>query len=762
MLQAEVNSDDKARGCLNKALELKKEKKFLDAIDALHSLSDNKVRYGPMYKEAVSLLIELCLSQAHGVKVDLLFPAFRWNNRKVSGNQHLEDGTRHIVNTTLDHLDKRCKWAYDKVDETKAKRSECDLILSSLSGISIDQRVKDLYLVPAEKIVGEVAREMLTFNVIGHSGKLLPIYLETTEKLIELCRTYKFRAAIGHVADSFVRFFLRFLLYPIRPKTNKAYSTRAADALKIDRESFHRDVTAAQKTVSVFCQLLEALIAVSNWQGAWRTLECFTKVLAKTKQHEDFRKSQSDAYLVMATLFWECSCYSFHAHCLLSAAFLADDERKESLLSRAVLAALCVPNIKGRESFARGSDSFFQKNEQIAKLLDLKEAPSRNFLVQRMQQMQLLQAAPKGVVAVVELLRNEVFDGEASSRAIAQVSQVVQKDQSLEKYQQPLRKVVMKRFLEYMATKVTRVEASSLRIWESEQSEGAYVNEIEPYILHESGITVEIDHKTNSITFSNATKIKVLEAFDTLAQHVQLQPAASRRKLDIKPDHLRLVHERTRNLYNQQQSCEEAAEQRRKDAKLREREKRSKERAERIENEKKKKEAADLAKESQGIAKYNEYVNQERRKLLLRRLREKYKGFLIKDIIAQKNSNDFVQEVTKLLADHLKITTQEKAADVTRMNHFERACRELEIPRRRTIEEEEADKHKAERAAARENFLAQHRNEFEKRQQDNQLLRKFLKEAASFQQQMPTKGKVSKRDEQQMLLEMEKERLQGK
>ncbi|KEG11934.1 hypothetical protein DQ04_02141120 [Trypanosoma grayi] len=759
-----MNSEEKMRGFLTKAQTLKASGNYKDAVTALQSLSEHGVQWGPVYIAALDLLAELCFSQERDVMVDRFFPAFRWNRNKLRGSQHLVEGTRRIVDITFKHLRAMGERARVNAAATEAAPGEEELILAALSGVSPAQRARERYLIPAESIAQMVGSELLNFNVIGHSKRLLPIYLDTATELIAYCQEHNLKRAIGRVAEAFVRFFKRFLLNPITPvtKVESQHLIALNKELEADREDFYKEKATTERAVQVFCQLLRALTTMNNWQSTWSALQCFTRVMQEITQRPDpSRECQINAHSAMAAVFWKCSHYAFHAHCLGLAAFLTEKEDRVAAASKAVLATLCVPDInRERKSFARGSDSLFEKNARIAQLFGLQAAPGGISLWQRLQRMQVLQNASPEVQALDELLRNKLVDEDVAKKAIAQLAIGVQNEPSLEIYQEPLRKVIIQRYLECMAAKTTRVDAASLQIGANQAWEKAYIFEIEPFILNESGIPVEIDHKTNSMSFSGTTKTKVLQAFDALAEHVDLQPAAPRRRVDIRPEHLQRAHDRSSILHRLQYNCEENAEARRQNAKEREEAERENARLERIQNEEKKKEAARLAQEARGLAEYQDFINQGRRKMVLRRLREKYKGFNPPDILAQQNSTDFVQEVTTLLTEHLKKTTQEKMADVTKMNHFERACRELEIPKRKAIELAEAEQHKAERAAARENFLIQHRKEFDKRQQDNEILKKFLKEAEVFAEQTQTKGKASKRDEQQMLLQQEKERLQ--
>ncbi|RNF21421.1 uncharacterized protein Tco025E_03471 [Trypanosoma conorhini] len=761
-----MSSEDKTRGCLTKAQTLRASGNYKDAVTALQSLSEHGVPWGPMYIAALDLLGELCFSQEQGVTVDRFLPAFRWNRYKLRGSQHLEEGTKRIVEITMKHLRALGERSQANAKAAEENPAEEDLIFAALSGVSPAQRAKERYLVPAENATQLVGNELLGFNAIGHSMKMLPIYLDTATELITYCQKRNLKRAIGRIADAFVRFFKRFLLSPV-PSTvegDNPHLIATYKELEADREDFYKAGAITERTVQVFSHLLQTLTSMNNWHAAWSTLQCFTRVMHEITQHPDpSRECQILANLAMAGVFWKCSHYAFHAHCLGLAAFLIDDkENVVDTASRAVLATLCAPNInREKKSFGRGSDSIFEKNARIAQLFGLQSAPAGLSLWQRLQRMEVLQRAHPEVQALDKLLRNELADEKVAKQAIEQLSVIVQKFPGLAMYEKPLRKVILQRYLECMAAQTTRVEASSLQIGETQASEEVYIHEIEPYILNESGISVEIDHKTGSISFSHTTKTRVLEAFTALAERVDRHPAAPRRKLDIRPEQLQRAHDRSSILHRLQHICEETAEARRQRAKEKEEEERENFRLERIQNEEKKKEAARLAQEARGLAEYQEHINQNRRKVALRRLQEKYKGFVAPATLIQKNSTEFVQELTARLTEHLKRTTQQKTADVTKMNHFERACREIEIPKRKAIELEEAEQHKAERAAARENFLIQHRKEFEKRQLDNEILKKFLKEAAVFAEQTQMKGKASKRDEQQMLLQKEKERLQG-
>ncbi|EKF99950.1 hypothetical protein TCSYLVIO_009125 [Trypanosoma cruzi] len=761
-----MSTEDKTRGCLTKAQTLRASGNYKEAVAALQSLSEHGVQWGPMYIAALDLLAELCFSQEQGITVDRFFPAFKWNRNKLRGSQHLEEGTKRIVEIAMKHLRALGGRAHTNAKATGETPSEEELILAALSGVSPAQRAKERYLVPAETVAQFLGSELLSFNAIGHSRKLLPIYLDTATELIKYCQQHNLKRAIGRIADAYVRFFRRFLLTPIPSivETDNPHLITMHKELEADREDFYKEKPNTDRAVRVFCHLLQTLTEMNSWHAAWSTLQCFTRVMQEITQHPDpSRECQIIANSAMAAVFWKCSHYAFHAHCLGVAAFLTGNGGEAAAAaSRAVLATLCVPNTnKERRNFERGSDSVFEKNARIAQLFGLQSAPAGLALWQRLQRMQVFQRAFPEVQALDGLLRNEMSDENIARQAIKQLSIIVQKDPSLEMYEKPLRKVVIQRYLECMAVRTTRVEASSLQIGENEASEEVYIHEIEPYILNESGIAVEIDHKTGFISFSNTTKMRVLEAFDALAERVDFHPPALRRKLDIRPEHLLRAHDRSSIIHRLQHTCEETAEARRQSAKEREEAERENARLERIQNEEKKKEAVRLAQEARGLAEYQEHINQNRRKVVLRRLKEKYKGFDAPPTLTLRASTDFVQELTTLLTAHLKKTTQQKTADVTKMNHFERACRELEIPKRKAIELEELEQHKAERAAARENFLIQHRKEFEKRQLDNQILQKFIKEAAAFAEQTQMKGKTSKRDEQQMLLQQERERLQG-
>ncbi|RNC45134.1 hypothetical protein TcCL_NonESM05091 [Trypanosoma cruzi] len=99
-----MSTEDKTRGCLTKAQTLRASGNYKEAVAALQSLSEHGVQWGPMYIAALDLLAELCFSQEQGITVDRFFPAFKWNRNKLRGSQHLEEGTKRIVEIAMKHL----------------------------------------------------------------------------------------------------------------------------------------------------------------------------------------------------------------------------------------------------------------------------------------------------------------------------------------------------------------------------------------------------------------------------------------------------------------------------------------------------------------------------------------------------------------------------------------------------------------------------------------------------------------------------------
>ncbi|KAG8346778.1 hypothetical protein ERJ75_000053900 [Trypanosoma vivax] len=758
-----MNSEDKVRGHLEKAKELKKDGHYKEAIAALQQLSSMKVQWGPIYKEALDYLADLCFNHVDGSKLDQLFPAFRWNRKKVHGTQYLEEGTRYIVESVLKHLRMKCEALHNSARQLKeGVPSPEDRILAALSGQGLSQRAKEQFLDTAENLVGRVSNEMLGFSTIGHSAKLLPIYLDAAEDLINLCEKWKMRRAIGRVSDALSRFFERFLFPSFQGhRYDHEIAKQQSKELEADREHFLKKDITAPKAISVLCKLLEALTTMKSWHSSWVTLECLTKMMQELDTNNTpLGASKLRAYNVMASVFWKCSHYAFNAYCLRLALRVASGEEQASLASQAVIATLCVRDVnKERNIYARDYDFQVKNNTRIARLFSLSSAPDGRTLWQHLQERGFYNKASADVRALDQLMRSDIVDSETVQKIVRQLS-VVMKDKNLSKYEAALRNVIMQRQVECMASRVANVKFAALHPWEDSPSMETYVKVIEPFLLNESGIVVEIDHKTSSIAFGSMAKAKVLDAFDALASKVDPQKPAVLKELKMSTERLEAIRNRARALNELQCYLEEKSEDREKTLKDEEEKKRKESREECIRREEEKKAALQKAIADRKIAEHNKQVNIERRKALIRRLQEKYESFKVNVPCDRLGVSEFTQEVTAQLVRYLKRTLQEKSSDVTNANHFERACREIELPRRKALQLEEAEKQKAQRAKARDNFLIEHRKEFDKRQQDNQLLKKFLKEAAEYEQHMQNRGKTSKREEQQMLLQKEKERLQ--
>ena len=161
---------------------------------------------------------------------------------------------------------------------------------------------------------------------------------------------------------------------------------------------------------------------------------------------------------------------------------------------------------------------------------------------------------------------------------------------------------------------------------------------------------------------------------------------------------------------------------------------------------------------------YRERQRQERGKEVLRKLRIKYPGFVVDDSIVYRSAAAFEDELTRILAAFKRRAVDNDRKDILQANLYERALRALEIPARKAVDAANAERNRAERAAVRENFLAEHRREYDRRNTERQILSRFLDDAAQFEEtwrERANVGKPSKRDEQQRLLDEEMRRLAG-
>ncbi|KAK7198948.1 hypothetical protein NESM_000862000 [Novymonas esmeraldas] len=769
-----ATSDARARSSLSKAQEHLKNDDVKEAIEALAShLHSNQVT--PIGFECLELLADLCLTHE---KLDpgRLIVVLRRCRNGLRGSQHLEESVQRIVDSVMVRIRLMCARAKERAEAMQSAASEGDRMLAALNGISLAALAEKRHIVPCHIALRRLIRHFCGNNTIGFAKKLTFIYNKTVRQFLSMCKEFNAPACVLDISNAVSRAVSHMALDHLHDHDDAASRNYVQELMK-DRASFLTSPAAVTETVETLCCLLNDICTLRQYGGAFDVLTCLKRVCDTVQRSEEFVDVVSGAYETMSDIFWTCSVYNYHAYCLSVAAAMKRQERRGPLAARAVLASLCV---------ADGDlelDPFGRYREKSLRIDELFESPTttKGSLIANLKTKGVYSLASPEIVKIAANLEDPNFSDFTGLHK--SVTALTAANSDLARYGDELHKMILRYQLEVLAGSCNYVDVMSLAAYNGNLTAVEYVNSIEPVILDDNSVAVEIDTRTNTLSFRDSSKAKMLKCFNTIVANVDTVAAspiatasgrysdfthvsASSSKRSVVPSAAELEAARTRSsdIYVLQKVCMSTKADRIVEAKRVETEKREQAVAKRREHEVAKKEEANKSYLRKLYSEYNERQRQERGKEVLRKLRIKYPGFKVDESIVYRSAAGFEDELTRVLAAYKRRGVDNDRKEILQANLYERALRAIEIPMRKMNEAANAERNRAERVAARENYLADHRREYDRRQNEKAVLAKFLHDADEFERTWRKRAngdKPSKRDEQQRLLEEEMRRLAG-
>ncbi|CCW65672.1 unnamed protein product [Phytomonas sp. EM1] len=755
-----MNDDTKARGALQKAQELAAKKDYASAIDVLLFLPGGS--FNPIYAQCLDLLVELCLCQGGGKYIQRL-DLIKARNR-LRGSQQLEESALKLVNIIIKHFTTMCQVAESTMASIIAQPSEDDIIMQEISFISIKQRVTKQYQLPCQLAAEQIAKDLFRNGVIGTSKKVFSLFCETAIKFSNICHAQNLTKAIETMSSLITSTLHNLIIKPLTSVTTFQERTT-----QTDRKDFFKSETSGGEVVRVLCHLLDLLTQQGSWTHTWIVMNCLKQVSDELYDQKGAKDLKMIAYKKMADIFWECGIYNYHAHCLAIAA-AQEEEGHRTLATRAVLAVLAS------KSQVEEENPFSVRNEHQVHpdIVEAFEDPNitKAALLARLKLDNVLASADPDALLLVKAI-----EGTEQSHAVSidfrtlyeRLSCLIQKEpRSLQMYEKRIQLNLMYLQMSILSANHNRIQVQTSFVLNSdgrEITDSEYVNVWEPAILKNSSVPVEIDSMSKTIYFRNSTMSKLLRAFTAIANEVDPVMSVKNDTTvlgSIGAEDLLAAQKHSQLLNSLQMACSEGVQ------------KRTNERAQKLEKdrvqkinliamkEKIKCENAIKLKIAKLYAEYRERQRQERNKLVVAKLRLKYPGFKVDNAICLKSAGAFEDELTQLLAAFKRRISEGDRKDVLKVNLVERALRQLEIPKLKEQQEANAEQLRAEAEAAKANILAQHRKEFERRQEEKRVLKKFLPDAKAFEEEWlrnVSQGKTSKWEEQQNLLEQEMQRL---
>ncbi|CAD2221787.1 hypothetical protein AGDE_09153 [Angomonas deanei] len=659
-----------------------------------------------------------------------------------------------ICETILRSIREHCERIREKMTKMVKEPTSSDQVLTTLMGISLESRADELYKVPTETLISALAGTLFDFKSNWGSFKTtFPIYNKTLLGFVAICEDYNLNI-LPQITGCVVRMYSSLITPP--PTHNRWTNAPNPIAKKFiaDRKELFRSESLTTCAIDTLSAFMTKLMKRQLKRQAWTVMRCLYDInkIFMTSENVD-RQTYVKGQMSIASLLWDIQKYTHHAFCLYSAVAL-DNVKRGVLLSQCILATLCCEDTTQYDDEAEGDSDMndvFDEN-----------ASSRQYILAQVKQAVATyhSTVDQKVLRFMENLLDPNFDNFQSLSA--DLTEIVNSNPSLQIYEKNLRKTLIERQLTGTAERNSRISADSFSQDGSPLPDAVFISTLDD-IARSENVSVEVDCHSRSVFLLNSTKDKIVSSLVKLSTKLQNPPpASSSSKLNITLSDLAEASQRSVDIRSLAETSFRSLEDRQKKRVDEENAAKEEKKLQRKREEEEKREKIKNREYAKLKSKYNERVRQERALLVLKDLRANYPGFKLDDSIALHSDPNVLEDViTPLLADYLRNRNATEIRERTKFNLIERVLLQLEMPKREAYNREHADARKAEVAASRANYLAHHREEYDKRLQEKEALSKFLKDAEAYEKKTAYPiGKTSKRDAQEQLLEMEKQRLE--
>jgi hypothetical protein len=692
-----------------------------------------------------------------------------------------------------------CKQIEALVKDAQARAAQALAAVTASSIVALVAGRADESLInqrcSVDPFVATVIDRTVNARFMGNDSWSLQHTCDIVESFAKLVDKYKLTFAAQSLAKTLHGYLEAFLFSPLveyTPKTNRnAHHNEITRRMRDNRTEFQNNVNVMERTFEVALLVQRVVLDIGNWQCLSDSVSLITRILLEFPpegKHAHF-PVVATVYKRLADVFLQCKNHTFHAYCLSKAAaaeqkiVVATNKTMRSAgiktkaiarvvasaastATAAVLAVLAAPSIGERRNQFGEQDADFRRLSDLAMMFKLGVVPSHATLCGALRSSGCLVTAVPAAEKLFALLTAPVIDADTCANTALYLSELAMSMPSFEKtYGPKIRSLSLKRYFLLVAESKNSISlrADKLNIGDHRTSVEANRELLLRVLLDELHIPVLVDQGTAAVTFPSVSLARMHITFAKLAEaaappRTVAQPKRQPLIVDLQTLELEsnrmiafhsLVKDRVKatvelkdKRFMQIYAQKEARKQAVIDAEA------NHQRKIQEENDKR------MARE------YQLAELKERRKLLIRRVQEKHKGLKVNPAIVDLNQQSFIDNLTAALTEFQRRLETAKRSDVRKMDHFERACREKDIPKRKEITASMVGDLEIERQTRWANNLKQHRKEFEERAATRTRLQKFLRHAAQYEAQLSERAtKVTKRDEQEDLLKAEKARL---
>ena len=393
------------------------------------------------FETVIELYLEICINTKNHKSAKDGLHQYR-SICQTTNPQSLE----HVVRSYLEKAMARAKEAFEESDrimkendEKSEQESLESLIVRSVSGETIKERLERLYVSPWVKFIWETFRAIL--ELVRNKSRLEQLYQETALLAINYFSVqYQRKNEIKRLSDLF-----RNHLRSPSPTNPQNYVI-----------NFHSLETSHQCLLEIRFALLNAAVKYELWQDAFKTADDISSIIQLTKKQPPPHLMAS-YYEKLAQLFWVSGDYLFHAHARLKFYVLSKNQNKsltpeelETLASNVLLAAIAVP----LTSTEQANDPYFEFNQKkekyqhFASLLSL--PPSSPLRRENIISEIKLRMVPTSVVPELQNLFyfiEEKFHPLQLSKTLAPKLEFVKQHPFLQQYSPLVEKVIFSKLL---------------------------------------------------------------------------------------------------------------------------------------------------------------------------------------------------------------------------------------------------------------------------------------------------------------------------
>lgn len=651
-------------------------------------------QFNPTHSDIIKLHIAHCITLRTEVHLKSAFLFYR------SRTEHLQSS---LLGDILLFSQAKCDEALTAASNVKLDH---DAIVSQLTHVPVKELAARRSIEVAVAFYLDVTRGCL--NVIGNLPRYEVYYQLLAQRAFDVFAKHQRRQEVNILSD----IIRRHRAHSFGDREHRLVISGNDEAMRANLQTKHTQ--------------LRTLIGLHLWNNVVQNIQEFREIVRafKTWQKPPKYSDLATHYELLSDVFLVAENYAFHAFASVQRAMLrirtggGSDTSFQQLANQACLAALCIYDSGSTQRI----DFQHQRDTALilAKAFDQNTPPTRTHMLSRLYKptelgQSLFDLASPEVRVLVGKLTNP--NSVLICRDVQPTLEAIRAIPALAMYEAPLRQVAVRSMIRVIAKAFSSMHIDHFCQLCPFYDRAKFATELEPMLLEtapEAGVTLAIDVDRGELRFGGGAGsgdgIVSIQGF--IAHQLSLASTHCHRKTivppafpksvvdDIEKERVRLL---TRNTICQLRLDGEEARKMEKQRELLEKKREDVRR--KVEEEQKRIQKQRDAERGKLVKQIQEAEGVERRRWVLKALRQKYKGLVISDSLATHAQDKFANEVTAILVSFRRAAELTKESDIRLMDHYERSYRETEIPLRKAREEALAETTRQEQLKRRENLL---------------------------------------------------------